>query len=94
MFSFFHMCQYTLVQMDNVVVTSQNIPCGPAGIICARKLDVTVGFLKIELARDIDLKVGGIVKPGGYYMYVFSVHCLYFFTTYILSSLSNNFAML
>jgi len=70
MYSFFDMCMHTLLVLQNVEVNTQNIPCGPSGVICARKLNVHVGSLKIELAREIDLKVGGIVKPDGYYLYV------------------------
>lgn len=67
MFSFMDMCMYTLLEIDTIQITTQNIPCGPANIVCARKLDITVDSLKIELAREIDLKVGGVARQDGYY---------------------------
>lgn len=68
MYSFQDSCMYTLLKLKSVTVSTQNIACGVGNAVCARKLDITVGTLKIEFARDIDLKVGGIAIQSGYYV--------------------------
>jgi len=65
-FSFSDTCEYTLLVAGDTTVNQQNIHCGSGGI-CAKRLVVTVNALKIELLHGIDLKVGGVAMPSGFY---------------------------
>ncbi|KAH3777744.1 hypothetical protein DPMN_179192 [Dreissena polymorpha] len=69
MFSFTTTCEQSLLALGSVLVTQQNLHCGTSGL-CGKKVVVSVGAMKIELAKGMDLKVGGVVFPDGNYRWV------------------------